>query len=338
MGHKTRAREIAARVRHADVARARDVLPAEPDGDPRGRARDRLSRCWSSRRAAAAASACCRRKDESELLAVVERSRSMAAAASATPRFISSACSSARAMSSSRCSATSTATRCICSSAIVRCSAATRRSSRRRRAPGIDARRSRARWRTSIAAIMRGDGLRQHRHRRNADGRRRLVQFSRNEHAPAGRARRDRGSDRRRSREGADPFRRRRANSPRSCRSDRGSTAMRSRRASMPKTRRTSFRRPASSRCSARREDKIDPHRDRLRRRPRRDAALRSDDRQGHRARRKRASWQSSELVAALEAFDIQGVEEQHSRGAGDTAFGAVSRGRRAHRAHSGSV
>ena len=44
MGHKTRARALAARVRHADVAGLGSVA-CGPRGDSRGRESDRLSRC-----------------------------------------------------------------------------------------------------------------------------------------------------------------------------------------------------------------------------------------------------------------------------------------------------
>ena len=154
--------------------------------------------------------------------------------------------SRSRATSRSRCSATRTATSSISASANARSSAATRRSSRRRRARFSTPRRAqrwarrRSRWRKAVD--YRSAGTVEFIVDQQAQ-----FLFPRDEHAAPGRAPGDRAGDRPRSRRADDPHRRRRDAAVRA-EGREARRAGRSRRGSMPRTRcAISCRRSAAS-------------------------------------------------------------------------------------------
>ena len=138
-------------------------------------------------------------------------------------------------------------------------------------APGID-RAALQRAPRARRGHLRAAGLRQPRHRRDAAGARRRVPLPRDEHAPAGRARRHRGGHGRRPRRGPDALGRRRAPRRDPARSARARAATRSRRASTPRTRSASS--PPPARCAS------------SRRRSRARSASRPATRPGARSRR----------------------------------------------------
>ena len=189
-------------------------------------------------------------------------------------------------MSRCRCSPTGTAMRCTCSSATARCSAGTRRSSRRRPHPGSRPRCARRMGRAATGAALAAgyENAGTVEFLLDQDGR---LLLHRDEHAAAGRASGDRGDHRPRSGRVAA------ARSPPAsrCRCARRRSlprAMPSRRGSMPRTRpRASCPRSAGcAPCACRRAwRRARRHRRRAGRRGH--ALLRPDDRQDHRPRRR---------------------------------------------------
>ena len=169
---------------------------------------------------------------------------------SATTPSTSRNISKSRATSRSRCSATARARPSISASATARCSAATRRSGKRRNSPALNA-EERARIGEICAEGDRRPRLFRRRHDR-VPLRERRVLFHRDEHPPAGRASGHRGDHRHRPRARADPRRLGRRPVGHAGRHPL-SRATPSNAASMPRIRAPSRPRPARSRISTRR-------------------------------------------------------------------------------------